>query len=63
MRIIRDHQVIGSDDTRWRLEEEIPEGRHGLGSGVVDDVWYVAAGGPGVDLSVSSRVDIWDPSS
>lgn len=62
VRIIREHQVIGSDETSWRLEEEIPMGRHGLGSGVISGGWYVAAGGPGVDLSVSARVDVWNPS-
>jgi hypothetical protein len=55
------HEVLDLVTLTWAEAPPLDRGRHGLGSGVIDGRWYVAAGGPNPDLSVSDRLDIFTP--
>lgn len=55
------HLVLGSEDTRWRMEEAPPIKRHGLGLVNVDGVLYAIGGCTETPLADINVVQAWTP--
>jgi hypothetical protein len=60
-RTIGSHEVLDLASMTWSDRSDLPTPRHGVGSAVVDDRWFVIGGGREVGLSTSDVVEAWTP--